>query len=110
MINMENKIPEHITWKVLKSGTVLLNLNNGAYYTLNRTGSDIWDNIVAKKEQKEIVGALREVYDCSPEQAETDVNNVLSFLEKEGLLGGGNHINDGINEKKEAKHEEGARG
>lgn len=80
------KIPEHITWKVLKSGTVLLNIKNGDYYTLNPTAADIWENIVAQKKRKEIVSNLCEIYDCSVEQAEKDIDKTLSFLNTEGLI------------------------
>ena len=86
---MENKIPGHVTWKILKSGTVLLNLNEGTYYTLNQTASEIWDNIIAEKDREEIISILCERYDCSKEQAETDVKNTFTFLVNEGLLEGG---------------------
>jgi N-acetylmuramoyl-L-alanine amidase CwlA len=89
---MGNIIPGHVTWKILKTGTVLLNLNNGAYYTLNRTASEIWDNIIAEKNRDEIVSAICEIYDCSAEQAEHDVNETFTFLLNEGLLEGGDKI------------------
>lgn len=90
---MAIQIPGHVTWKILKSGTVLLNMDTGNYYTLNRTASDIWDNIIAKKEREGIVSAICGIYDCSQEQAETDVKNTFSFLVDEGLLEEGNNIN-----------------
>jgi hypothetical protein len=68
-------------------------LNNGAYYTLNRTASEIWDSIIAKKGRDEIVSAICGIYDCSTEQAENDVNETLTFLQNEGLLEGGDKIN-----------------
>lgn len=95
---MGNNIPGHVTWKILKTGTVLLNLNNGAYYTLNRTASEIWDNIIAKKDREEIVSAVCDRYDCSPEQAENDVNETLTFLLSEGLLEGGDQIKENYKE------------
>lgn len=85
---MGYKIPEYITWKVLKSGTVLLNVNNGNYYTLNPTAAEIWDNIIEKKNRKEIISALCKIYDSSAEQVEVDVDKTFTFLEKEGLLEG----------------------
>jgi len=83
---MDNKIPDHVTWKILKSGTVLLNLNSGTYYTLNETASEIWDNITARKNREEIVSAMCESYDCSKKQAEADVKETFTFLVNEGLL------------------------
>ena len=83
---MAFKIPDNITWKVLKSGTVLLNITSGNYYTLNETASHIWDNIVTQKDRHEIILSLCELYDCSRDQAETDVEDTFSFFTREGLL------------------------
>jgi len=104
---MSHKIPEHITWKVLKSGTVLLNVNNGNYYTLNPTASEIWDNIINQKNRIDIISTLCQNYDCSKEQAEIDVNKTLTFLKTEGLLEGQDETNikseGGFNEKRGKK-------
>ena len=83
---MDNKIPDYVTWKILKSGTVLLNLNSGTYFTLNQTASEIWGYIAAQKNRDEIVSAICESYDCSKRQAETDVKETFTFLVNEGLL------------------------
>jgi hypothetical protein len=89
--DMGVKIPGHVTWKILKSGTVLLDVNSGTYFTLNQTASEIWDNIIAEKNREQIVSALCDSYDCSQEQAEKDVKDTFTFLLNEGLLEEGNN-------------------
>jgi hypothetical protein len=100
------KIPDHITWKVLKSGTVLLNVKNGNYYTLNPTASDIWNHIIEKKHRNEMISSLCENYDCTSEQAEADVDKTITFLVDEGLLEdqiSSKASEGGINEKRSKK-------
>ncbi|MCP4216185.1 MAG: PqqD family protein [bacterium] len=83
---MKDRIPEQVTWKILKSGTVLLNLKTGDYYTLNETASEIWNLVLEDKKKDEIISAVCDIYDISKEQAGQDVSKTFSFLESESLL------------------------
>lgn len=68
---------------------VLLHLDNKFYYSLNATGSFMWQQIeksagsitVAK-----LAEALCQHFDVTPEQARADVKEFIEDLAKEGLV------------------------
>jgi hypothetical protein len=79
-------VAEHVTWKDLDSGVVLLDLRDATYYTLNESASLIWRGLVEGRDQDSIVERLLEAYDCSQQQAQEDVSEVLLQFAKDGLL------------------------
>jgi outer membrane protein assembly factor BamB len=81
--------PDSVTWKTVSSGTVLLNLESGEYYTLNDTGSLIWSDLIEKKPLPEIVEHLSTEFDCAIETAQADVDEYLNYLLGEKLLNPG---------------------
>jgi hypothetical protein len=89
----EKKMPytpsENVTWKTVSTGTVLLNLESGEYYTLNNTGSLIWSDLLEKKLPSEIVEHLSTEFDCEIETAQADVDEYLNYLLGEKLLNPG---------------------
>lgn len=80
---------ENVTWKTVSTGTVLLNLESGEYYTLNNTGSLIWSDLLEKKLPSEIVEHLSTEFDCEIETAQADVDEYLNYLLGEKLLNPG---------------------
>jgi hypothetical protein len=64
----------------------ILHLDRALYFGLQGAGADIWDAL----EQPRSVGQLRdqlvEKFDVSSEQCESDVVEILTNLEKEGLV------------------------
>ncbi len=83
---MDFSIPESISWKNLDSGIVLLDLVDGAYYTLNETATVIMQGVLDGKTEKEIVSAIVQKYNCEEGQAANDIQEQLSYLISEGLL------------------------
>ena len=79
-------ISESISWKNLDSGIVLLDIVDGAYYTLNETATVIMQGVLDGKTEKEIVSLIVQKYDCEEGQATKDVQEQLSFLISEELL------------------------
>lgn len=84
--NMALKIAEHVTWKNLDMGIVLLDLNTGNYYTLNETASLICQNIIEGNELNRIVDSIIEEYDCDEETGRADVQNQILYFKKENLI------------------------
>jgi hypothetical protein len=83
---MSYKVPNHVTWKNLDEGMVLLNLNSSQYYTLNKTASIIWLAITESKSEETILQILLEQFICDEEQCRMDLKEQLGFLSDEGLI------------------------
>lgn len=83
---MNIQIPENITWKNLKSGIVLLNLDSSEYYTLNETASEIWKGIMDNKPFPEIIKTLAEMYDQPEDVISKDFEEQIQYFISEKLL------------------------
>jgi hypothetical protein len=70
----------------LDSQCVLLNLETGSYYTLNRVGAFIWDLLDGKTMAHEIIGRVVDRFRVKEETAADDVKALLRELEGEGLI------------------------
>lgn len=81
------RVPEHITWKNLATGVVLLNLTDSTYYVLNETASVLWRAILEGKDEGGLASCLTAAFDCSTEQAIADSKETLEYFRKEGFLG-----------------------
>jgi hypothetical protein len=79
-------LPAHVTWKNLEDSVVLLDLNNGSYFTLNETASSIWQGLVDDRSIKEITLSMSKEYGQDEEVIRNDVDQALSYLIQEGLL------------------------
>ena len=71
---------------VLDNEAVLLNLENGVYYTLNPVGTAIWELVTGERTLSEILSALCERYDVRPEAARRDLVALVTHLSREGLI------------------------
>lgn len=68
------------------SGVVLLSVASGAYFSLNATGSQIWNMLVEPRRVKEIFAALAEACDGDRDIMVKDVINFLSALLERRLV------------------------
>lgn len=75
-----------VVYKEIESKSVLLNLENGKYYTLNKTGTFIWSLIDGKTKVNHIIEQLTLLYDVTRGEATKDVFALISTLENEGLI------------------------
>ena len=75
-----------ISWTVLDGETVLLNLDNGFYYTLNRVGSVIWELFASEKMLEEVLAAICERFDVTKDVAREDLVALVTRLRQEGLI------------------------
>lgn len=85
-MEMSFKIAEHVTWKNLDTGIVLLDLNTSNYYTLNETASLICQGIIDGNGMDEIVNSIVREYDCSEDTCREDVQEQIQQLLKENLI------------------------
>jgi hypothetical protein len=66
--------------------TAILNLKNGMYYTLDETGTWIWNLIQKEKTVGQIRDAILDIYEVDPESCEHDLFALLQDLAAEELI------------------------
>ena len=66
--------------------SVLLSLETQQYYSLNETGSRIWDLLSASRTVPEIAEAIAEEWAIEAEEAQTYVQSFLDDLSEAGLV------------------------
>lgn len=59
---------------------VMMNIETGAYVSLNPTGKSIWDQLIEPKSIDLIIDALTKEYDVSKEICESDVKPFIQKL------------------------------
>jgi hypothetical protein len=77
---------EHVQGTVLDGETVLLDLNTGRYYTLNRIGTAIWERCTGAQSLQQIHTALCERFEAPAERIADDLLALVTKLGHEGLL------------------------
>ncbi len=75
-----------VVFQKLGEEAVLLNLRTGVYWSLNRTGARVWDEIVQSGEVTEIVAALQRDFEGSTAEISKTVRDLLSELSQQGLV------------------------
>ena len=76
----------YVVAKEIQSKSVLLNLDNGTYYTLNKVGSFIWSLIDEKKEINYLIDRITEKYAVDKDEASRDLYFLIADLHREGLI------------------------
>ncbi len=66
--------------------TILLHLESGRYYSLNRTGGQVWQLLGEHRPQDEIVACLVAEYDVPLTQATADTERITSLLRHSRLI------------------------
>jgi hypothetical protein len=77
---------KEVVHKEIESKSVLLNLENGSYYTLNKTGTFIWSLLDGKIAVNQLVELLTKSFDVTKDEASKDVFALIADLKKEGLI------------------------
>jgi hypothetical protein len=75
-----------VDWTVLDGEAVLINLENGFYYTLNRVGTVIWELFTGDQTLEAICSALCERFDVTADVARKDLLALVTKLHHEGLI------------------------
>jgi hypothetical protein len=80
------KSEENVLSSTVEEEVVLLNLKQGAYYTLDLIGAEIWRMLDKPTTAGAIIALILEEYDAPREQVEADVFALLNDLHDEGLI------------------------
>jgi hypothetical protein len=70
----------------LSDGAVLLNLQTKRYYSLNETGTRIWEMVQQTADEEEIVAALLREYEVEEQMARAEVRRILDELIEAQLI------------------------
>lgn len=85
-LNTVLKKSEDVPSKRVDDEIMLLNLDNGDYFSLNEVGFFIWDNIDGKKQLSKINSKLSKSYKIKEETAEKDTLDFANSLHKKNLV------------------------
>jgi hypothetical protein len=66
--------------------TVMMDLENGDYLGLNSVGTDIWNLLQQPISLETLLQKLKEVYDVSEEQLNTEVDSFLQKMQEQNML------------------------
>lgn len=77
---------KRIFWKDFEDETVLVNIEKGLYYSLDKSAKRIWGMIIEKADKENIIERVIDEYDVKENVAKADVGNFLRMLEKEKLI------------------------
>jgi hypothetical protein len=75
-----------VSARILEGEAVLLNTQTGAYFSLNKVGTHIWQLYGEGKSLAEVVEGVCQRFEVTPERAEADVRAFTSTLVERGLL------------------------
>ncbi len=71
---------------VIEGEAVLVNLNNGNYYSIDSVGADVWSLVEKRAAVNQIVHHVASLYEGSPEEIEKGIHELLEELLKEELI------------------------
>lgn len=80
------KIADNVVWQEIENKTIILNLDNGFYFTLNDTARRIWYYFTQTKAIDFIINAITDEYRVSKTQARQDLDGILQQCLKEKLI------------------------
>lgn len=70
----------------LGDGLALLDLRTNQYFSLNEVGAFVWQMIQTPRRREEIVHAVTEKYEVTPEDCSGDIDTLLADFENAALI------------------------
>ncbi len=75
-----------VVHETIDGETVIVNLENGVYYSLRNSGVDVWNLVETGANLDELTSIMADRYDASPEYIRKVVTELLVALQQEGLV------------------------
>lgn len=85
-LNSRVRIQEDVLFQELQREAVLLNLKTGVYLGLNEIGTRIWQLLQEDGALSRVVEVMLQEYDVSEDKLTHDLLDLVSQMEKQGLL------------------------
>lgn len=80
------RVTEGVIGEVLDAETVLLDLERGLYFRLNRTGTELWRSLEADGRLGVAEKALLAQFDVEPAELRRDIISLATELQANGLI------------------------
>ncbi len=77
---------QEVLFTSMGEDAVLLHVQRGDYYSLNRVGARVWTLSDGNKNIGDLAKEITGEFDISLEEAERDIIELIEQLEKEGLV------------------------
>ena len=77
---------DKLSYRIIDDEAVILDLDNGHYFSLNKVGIKIWEAINKQKSLKEILKLLKEEYQLPEKRLKNDLLTLVKDLKKEELI------------------------
>lgn len=75
-----------VVHETIDGETVIVNLENGVYYSMRNSGVDVWNLIETGANFDEFMKMMLDRYEGSPDEIKKALTDLLVVLQKEGLL------------------------
>jgi len=80
-------ISDKVTWKRVKKGAIIVDLNSGNYFTLNETATRIWELLAEGKSLDEVQLSISGEFEGgTKEKVMADIQKQHDFFLTEGLF------------------------
>ena len=79
-------VSSDVACALVDDGAVLLHLGNKRYYSLNETGTFIWQSLEEGRNVSDMVARLQRDYEVDQEEAQQSVDRLLGELGDAGLI------------------------
>jgi len=79
-------INKNIIARDLQGEIVLLNKENGDYFTLNSIGSEVYNYICDEMETEQIIDLLFDRYDIEYDKLKADILSLIDDMKKKDIL------------------------
>lgn len=80
------QVRQGVVFRKVGGQHVLLDLQSGDFYSLNETGTEMWDLLNQGLSSEEVVQRMVEMYAVADEAASADLRELVGELERKGLV------------------------
>jgi hypothetical protein len=86
MTDRRLRVSDQAVFRELDGEAVILNLESGTYFGLDRVGTRVWRLIEAHGRVDEVVRCMIDEFEVDPGTLERDVHDLVSAMVHKGLL------------------------
>ena len=86
MATQGNESGSRFVWRVVDDETLIVDLQSGDFFSLDRVGTEVWTALQEGLELPQIVTAIAEKYGVDAQTVQDDVSELLQDLRREGLM------------------------
>ena len=80
------RVPSHVVAREVGDETVILDLEKGAYLSLDPVGARVWSLVSDGETVRSVCAAMLEEYEVAPDVLERDVLNLVRDLAAHDLI------------------------